>query len=188
MGIERNPDLEPLTIVINHEVHSIFLYDRDGYILTSDRWRGLRKRLDLFYQTCSDLEISQYNHDLLQERKRAALERAEEVALALGGEAAETRSKDPSPGYVYMIYAAEVGLFKIGVTKDPQARLKALQNASPDKLELVWSVPAMDTLAVEKKLHRYFAQRHHHGEWFRLTLHEARWVQGIVREEDVQGI
>jgi len=65
---------------------------------------------------------------------------------------------------IYFIQAPN-GLFKIGKSKNPKARLKTLQVGSPVKLTLKKIIKG--GLALEHVLHIYFKHLRKHGEWFR---------------------
>lgn len=71
--------------------------------------------------------------------------------------------QDHSGSVVYFI-AAYRGLIKIGVAKDVQARLRALQTGSGVALTLLATVPG--SYALERHYHQRFASRRRHGEWF----------------------
>ena len=64
---------------------------------------------------------------------------------------------------VYLIQAGEDGPVKIGSARDPQARLRALQTASPLKLRLHVTVPG--GYAKERELHERFGYFRMNGEW-----------------------
>lgn len=63
----------------------------------------------------------------------------------------------------YFIRAGDNGPVKIGISADPEKRLRGLQTAQPDKLKLL-GVLSGDH---ESKLHRQFNDLRLHGEWFR---------------------
>lgn len=65
---------------------------------------------------------------------------------------------------VYFIRAESSGLIKIGKANNPVSRLKAIQTGSTEKLTLIAYTPGSH--AEEKALHRRFASRRRHGEWF----------------------
>ena len=75
--------------------------------------------------------------------------------------------------YVYFVQIDRKGNqpVKIGYSKDPEARLKGLQTANPDKLKICLSLPfESEDLAreLERTMH-YLASRKHKrlcGEWF----------------------
>ena len=56
---------------------------------------------------------------------------------------------------------------KIGFSKNPLKRLAQLQTGSSEPLEILGTING--TLATEKYLHRYFADKHIQGEWFALN-------------------
>lgn len=93
------------------------------------------------------------------------------------GRAARLRNKTesychahvPATTYVYAIQAGTDGPIKLGFSKDPRRRLKALQTACA--LPLVMLGVREGTRAFEQELHRRFAPYHATGEWFH--PHEA---------------
>lgn len=68
--------------------------------------------------------------------------------------------------YVYLI-KSDSGLFKIGISTNPRARLSAIISSSGMNAELLafykTQLPARD---IEKKLHKLFAIYRVRGEWF----------------------
>jgi hypothetical protein len=81
---------------------------------------------------------------------------------------------DPASGrdHIYVI-RSDVGHTKIGVTKNPQARLNALQSGNPHKLRFVRCMPltddGCDAYRIEGLLHRLLAEKRMVGEWFDVT-------------------
>lgn len=68
-------------------------------------------------------------------------------------------------GLIYFMRRADgVGPIKIGCSKWPQERLRALQIWSPEPLEIVATVPG--SFRDERRLHCQFAEHRLHGEWF----------------------
>lgn len=65
---------------------------------------------------------------------------------------------------VYFIRAATLGLIKIGVAGGVSSRLAALQNMSPDRLEVVACEGGGKQR--ERELHAIFSDARAHGEWF----------------------
>lgn len=71
-------------------------------------------------------------------------------------------------GNVYFIRDG-MGNIKIGIAKDPFSRIKELQTANPNELEIyyIMQVPKMwDAQVIEKELHEYFSNYRKKGEWF----------------------
>jgi Meiotically Up-regulated Gene 113 (MUG113) protein/AAA domain-containing protein len=66
---------------------------------------------------------------------------------------------------VYFIFAAYAGLIKIGIAYDVEARLKALQSNTGDRLHLLLAIPG--GRAKEAELHQRFSADRVRGEWFR---------------------
>lgn len=74
--------------------------------------------------------------------------------------------------YIYLITDMERRWVKVGVSEDPFARLKQLNNGqAPFPLHLLACFVVDDAYAVEKTFHKELTDRgyHHHGEWFTFT-------------------
>ena len=78
---------------------------------------------------------------------------------------------------IYFIQSGENGPIKIGITRDVEARLKALQTAHPETLKLL-GVRGGDTQD-EASWHRRFHRQRLRGEWFRPS---TRLLRAIERE------
>jgi len=80
-------------------------------------------------------------------------------------------SRDPyGAGFIYLIAGGE--LIKIGRAKNPAARLRDMRVGSPEPLELLAQFHVESMARFEGHLHRYFADRRHHGEWFRVSNYQ----------------
>ena len=67
------------------------------------------------------------------------------------------------------LYIAKAGdYYKIGISDNPEERIKQLQTANPQVVELVVDFPAIDAAECEKRLHEKFAKHRASGEWFEL--------------------
>lgn len=70
--------------------------------------------------------------------------------------------------YLYII-SCEVNnkkLYKIGVAKNLEERMKNLKTANPFNLKLEYSDFIEDAYQIEKLLHKFFVQKKIEGEWF----------------------
>lgn len=70
----------------------------------------------------------------------------------------------PGKERIYVLGTADGRTVKIGRTTNLAKRVGDIQNMSPIPLELLWSHPGGH--ALETNLHRQFAARRTHGEWF----------------------
>ena len=77
-----------------------------------------------------------------------------------------TDDKISEDGCVYFVQEGEGGAIKIGYAKNPIARLKELQVANPDKLNML-GVIRVDSGNLEYLIHKKFAHLKIRGEWFR---------------------
>lgn len=74
---------------------------------------------------------------------------------------------------IYFIRGGD--MVKIGITRDVDERLAALQTGSPVPLEVIGVM--VGDAALESALHELFAAQRRHGEWFELCDDLARFIQ-----------
>jgi len=86
--------------------------------------------------------------------------------------------QQPNPGYVYFL-RADNGLFKIGMTKELNKRIKQLGIQLPYELQLVHAIGTDERCHVEEYFHLRFAQKRVRGEWFALTDSDIVDIQRI---------
>ena len=72
----------------------------------------------------------------------------------------------------YKLQWDEKSYVKVGISKDPQKRLTAIQLSSPINLTCLGYIPANED--IEKKIHRCLKKHHSRGEWFKYngSVHE----------------
>jgi hypothetical protein len=70
-------------------------------------------------------------------------------------------------GYLYVI-TDKGGLFKIGITVDPSARLGGLHTTIPGGVTKVLVRETSDMKKFERAIHERFRDKRVHGEWFQL--------------------
>lgn len=80
--------------------------------------------------------------------------------------------------YIYIISTAkhEDGPVKIGISDNPDKRLKQIQTGYPEKIEikhLEEFKTRKKTFELERLLHKDFSIYRSHGEWFNMTVKEA---------------
>lgn len=77
--------------------------------------------------------------------------------------------------YLYVIAADPNGPTKLGISKDPDSRLRQLQTGHAQRLRLYYQepVPASQARLFEGLLHRQVSFLRTHGEWFDLSVADA---------------
>jgi hypothetical protein len=72
--------------------------------------------------------------------------------------------------YLYLMYEASTGFYKIGASKNPNSRERTLQSQKPD-IKLLYNTrfTKKKAFSIEQKLHRLFDMKRVRGEWFALT-------------------
>ena len=82
--------------------------------------------------------------------------------------------------YVYFIQQGR-GSVKIGVSDDPEKRLRTMQTGNQKPLRLLGSVPFQsrsDAFEVEKYLHEKYSHYRSKGEWFRRAVLKEIKIKG----------
>jgi len=75
---------------------------------------------------------------------------------------------------VYFIGIRErSGIFKIGVSKDCEKRIKQLQTGNPDNLYIYRIIKTKKPFPVESAIHKYHKDSHYRGEWYKITRHQV---------------
>lgn len=92
-----------------------------------------------------------------------------------------------STSYIYII-GGDAPPFKVGISKDPERRLRALQTGHPHKLKIhtVKPTSADKTKLLESVIHHHLRLHRTHGEWFDLSLEDVRLEVefALMRYED----
>lgn len=98
--------------------------------------------------------------------------RPNSAAAALAAAVGVPSGRPPVPkqripkGVVYFVRNGVRDRVKIGFSGSHGARLSALQNASPDRLTLLGTLPG--TIKTERRMHARFKDYRETGEWFRV--------------------
>lgn len=74
--------------------------------------------------------------------------------------------EDVGEMYVYAIKETESGRIKLGISRDPYARLKQMQTGNSQRLQLLAYRKASNRFQDEAAIHAKNAQYHIRGEWF----------------------
>jgi len=75
-------------------------------------------------------------------------------------------SEVPEEMFVYVARNTDTGNIKIGLSKQPEERIKQLQVGCDGKLELLGCIPAPNRYKDETAYHRKFISSNIHSEWF----------------------
>lgn len=73
---------------------------------------------------------------------------------------------------IYLIKSLNEGVYKIGVSKNPNKRLKEVQTGNPSPVEILHLYETENAYKVEKSLHNRYSHLNTHGEWFELSINE----------------
>lgn len=80
---------------------------------------------------------------------------------------------------VYIISATGSGLLKVGVSHNPNGRMRTLSTSLPYKLKVERTWPRTDAYQIEGATHDILAEHRLNGEWFNVTLDQA--VKAVER-------
>lgn len=73
---------------------------------------------------------------------------------------------------IYLIQQEETNLFKIGISKNPEKRIKDLQIGSGIKLTLIHTFETKFSYKLESSLHAYYRSKLIQPEWFVFTIED----------------
>lgn len=80
-------------------------------------------------------------------------------------------------GFVYFIFCEDQpGLVKIGKANDVEQRLKCLQTARSSALRVLYRIASTMPYTLEHRIHAFLRNRWVRGEWFSLSVQEAKEV------------
>jgi hypothetical protein len=74
--------------------------------------------------------------------------------------------------YIYLIQSLEDGYYKIGISKNPNKRIKQLQTGNSSPLKLINYYKTDFAEKIEGNLHRKYKNLHKEGEWFDLSIEQ----------------
>jgi len=92
--------------------------------------------------------------------------------------------------YLYVIGRKNVGPWKIGISINPQWRIRDLQSGSPELLVIHCLLNAKtrnNAENLERKTHAEFIKVHSHGEWFDASLGDViAFLNMMASKNDVE--
>jgi len=83
---------------------------------------------------------------------------------------------------VYFVRAGNRGAIKIGIARNVNRRIDALQTGNAFKLNLIASIPCSsrkEAEHLEGRLHRFFSKQRIRGEWFQGNI-DFRKAENII--------
>lgn len=117
----------------------------------------------------------------------AAVQVAKEAAAAAEAEAelakAAAEETARNTEYVYVIRHGDDPLYKIGIARDPDKRVRELSTGAPRPLSVVARKPLARARPAERALHRLYQRDRARGEWFELNDEAA--AELIARVESL---
>lgn len=143
-----------------HRCNDCLRYDADGFDKHGYNWRGYDR------QGYDRDGFDKHGYD------RSGHDR---VGLMKPGYVDTSDIPQDRLSYVYFIFAPDVDRVKIGISKQPNRRLQALQRSSPVDLELLGIFPGTED--EESRLHSHFAKYLYRDEWFEVRGELLDWIE-----------
>lgn len=81
---------------------------------------------------------------------------------------------------LYIIQMLETNFFKIGISMDPNDRLKNIQTSNPYKLALIKTYDCEKSFEVEKIIHTKMDKFNANGEWFKFEDNELKNCMKLI--------
>lgn len=134
-------------------------------ILSRQETQELIKELQKFCDKFTDADIQEANSGILNQQPVSQVPERQKI-----------------PGWVYLVKAENLNQYKIGLSKTPKIRLKALQKQSPVSLTLIHLIKCADMAEVELRLHQQFAKYRIIGEWFGLDQKAVDYICSLEEQ------
>lgn len=87
------------------------------------------------------------------------------------------RARPARTEYVYLMRCQ--GLYKIGVSVNPEQRRRKIQGSGAFDVELICTIQSNDMFALETELHQRFSGKRVRREWFALNKTDIAYVQSL---------
>lgn len=86
----------------------------------------------------------------------------------------------PQEGFVYLM-ASELGLTKIGFSKNPERRARILRDKALGEISVIWREQCVDAPLCESLAHQKFSALRRMGEWFELSTSDIEAAKNFIR-------
>ena len=137
----------------------------EGY--TAEEWAGMLRAAEVLDYGYTPPPSK--SRDIGVEIPEVPMEYREDLSFVSG-----IRRKVRVPNITYLIQCGE--FVKIGITADIESRLRTLESSNPHALKVVALLAG--GRALERALHKRFADYRHRDEWFRIEGALAKWIEG----------
>jgi hypothetical protein len=87
-------------------------------------------------------------------------------------------------GFIYVLRGAN-GWCKIGKTHSPAERIDSYSPKLPFPVELAFIFISLDMHKAERLIHKHFAAKRSHGEWFVLSDEDLAWFKTHPLQIDI---
>lgn len=99
----------------------------------------------------------------------------------------ELLRQEGNTNYLYLIFNRSTKFTKIGISSDPDRRLRELTNAGGHELWLLFTIEFAEGCDISAKfmesyIHKYFAKQRIKGEWFCLSLRHLASLRELLWE------
>ena len=86
--------------------------------------------------------------------------------------------------YVYLISDYNSYSYKIGISNNPEKRLKSLQTGNEKNLKIIHKILCENYSDVERALHNKYSFSKINGEWFELTQEDIKSFPDFCKKID----
>jgi len=86
--------------------------------------------------------------------------------------------------WIYLIEQQGTNLYKIGISKNPEERVKQLQTANGVKLDLIKQFKTEFDYKLERVLHRHFQSKKTIGEFFELNENDVKEFTSLCESRE----
>lgn len=83
-------------------------------------------------------------------------------------------------GFLYLIRDEFTAYIKIGISLNPNKRIKELQTGNSNQLTLLYSIQTEYYMKLESTLHRHYKYLNITNEWFDLSINELNEIESVI--------
>ena len=168
MTINRKILFDGEIVFLNYNEEEDIYYPTNypGFAFTKEETREIITKLETYFEIVTEEEIETFNTSLIARHEKAKEEHQKEYKRS---EMPKAKSKS---GYVYLI-SDNQGYYKIGMSKDPEQRLKQL-TISCQELNIIHKIKTNDMKRLEREMQRKYKGKRVKGEWFELDKEEVK--------------
>lgn len=155
-----------LTTIFVGENEFVVMADQEGIIPSRETLTSMFRSCVAFYDNVTEEGLGRFNEKKMPMRMEI-----------IGDESSKNIEKSKRDGYVYLLKSDQY--YKIGMSKDVDARMLQISPKLPVPPELIHIIKTEDMRQLEEALHKQFNHFRVNGEWFKLDQNSVDLIMAM---------